>query len=96
MLLKQGWRRDSLKAGDQVSVEGSAAKDGSHIANARTKFRRMACRERPGFKLQIAGWRERGGSGNRGARRVGFRFIRGLLRRRQGSHCQHHRQNARA
>ena len=35
VLLKQGWRRDSLKAGDQVSVEGSLAKDGSKSANAR-------------------------------------------------------------
>ena len=36
VLLKQGWRRDSLKPGDQVSVEGAAAKDGSHSANARS------------------------------------------------------------
>ena len=36
VLLKQGWRRDSLKPGDQVSVEGSAAKDGSKSANARS------------------------------------------------------------
>src|SRR5216110_2215377 len=36
VLLKQGWRRDSLKAGDQVSVEGSKARDGSSTANART------------------------------------------------------------
>ena len=35
VLLKQGWRRDSLKAGDQVTVEGSLAKDGSKSANAR-------------------------------------------------------------
>lgn len=35
VLLKQGWRRDSLKAGDQVTVEGSMAKDGSKSANAR-------------------------------------------------------------
>ena len=35
VLLKQGWRRDSLKAGDVVSVEGSLAKDGSKSANAR-------------------------------------------------------------
>ena len=26
VLLKQGWRKDSLKAGDQVTVEGSRAK----------------------------------------------------------------------
>ena len=36
VLVKQGWRKDSLKAGDQVSVEGSAAKDGSNSANARS------------------------------------------------------------
>jgi hypothetical protein len=35
VLLKQGWRRDSLKVGDQVTVEGSMAKDGSKSANAR-------------------------------------------------------------
>jgi hypothetical protein len=35
-LLKQGWKRDSLKAGDQVTVEGSRNKDGSNTANART------------------------------------------------------------
>src|SRR5437773_3083460 len=34
VLLKQGWRKDSLKAGDQVYVEGSLAKDGSKSANA--------------------------------------------------------------
>jgi hypothetical protein len=35
VLLKQGWRRDSLKEGDQVTVEGNLAKDGSKSANAR-------------------------------------------------------------
>lgn len=35
VLLKEGWRRDSLKAGDTVTVEGSRAKDGSFSANAR-------------------------------------------------------------
>ena len=35
VLLKQGWRRDSLKEGDEVTVEGSRAKDGSASANAR-------------------------------------------------------------
>jgi len=35
VLLKQGWRKDSLKAGDQVTVEGSRAKDGSTTGNAR-------------------------------------------------------------
>src|SRR5437588_12842594 len=35
VLVKQGWRRDSLKVGDVVTVEGSLAKDGSKTANAR-------------------------------------------------------------
>lgn len=34
-LLRQGWRKDSLKVGDQVTVEGSRNKDGSNTANAR-------------------------------------------------------------
>ncbi len=34
VLLKQGWKRDSLKAGDQVTVDGARAKDGSNTANA--------------------------------------------------------------
>jgi uncharacterized protein DUF6152 len=33
-LIRQGWRRSSLKEGDQVTVEGFAAKDGSNTANA--------------------------------------------------------------
>jgi len=36
VLLKQGWKKDSLKAGDQVTVDGSMAKDGSKTANARS------------------------------------------------------------
>lgn len=35
VLLKQGWRKDSLKEGDHVTVEGSRAKDDSTSANAR-------------------------------------------------------------
>jgi hypothetical protein len=35
-LRKLGWRSDSLKIGNQVSVEGYLAKDGSKMANART------------------------------------------------------------
>lgn len=34
VLLKQGWKKDSLKVGDQVTVDGSRAKDGSNTANA--------------------------------------------------------------
>jgi hypothetical protein len=33
-LLRLGWKRDSLKAGDAVIVEGSRARDGSNLANA--------------------------------------------------------------
>jgi len=35
-LMRNGWRRDTLKLGDVVSVEGSLAKDGSPTGNART------------------------------------------------------------
>jgi hypothetical protein len=33
-LLRLGWKRDSLKAGDVITVEGSLARDGSPLANA--------------------------------------------------------------
>jgi hypothetical protein len=36
LLLRNGWRRDTLKPGDGIIVEGSAAKDGSKRANAKT------------------------------------------------------------
>ena len=35
VLTRQGWRRDSLKVGDTVTVEGYMAKDGARLANAR-------------------------------------------------------------
>jgi hypothetical protein len=35
-LARQGWRRDSLKIGDLITVEGSRAKDGSFTMNARS------------------------------------------------------------
>ena len=35
-LMRQGWTRNSMKVGDQVTVEGSRAKDGSNIGNARS------------------------------------------------------------
>ena len=35
-LLRQGWKRDSLKIGDLVTFEGSLARDGSNLVNART------------------------------------------------------------
>lgn len=33
-LLRLGWKRDSLKPGDLITVEGSLARDGSPLANA--------------------------------------------------------------
>ena len=33
-LLHRGWKRTELKTGDQVTVEGYRAKDGSNVANA--------------------------------------------------------------
>jgi len=35
-LMRQGWTRNSLKVGDEVTVDGSMAKDGSKIANAKS------------------------------------------------------------
>jgi hypothetical protein len=35
-LLRRGWKKMELKKGDQVTVDGYAAKDGSNVANART------------------------------------------------------------
>lgn len=35
-LLHRGWKRTELNKGDQVTVEGYRAKDGSNVANART------------------------------------------------------------
>jgi hypothetical protein len=35
ILNRLGWRHDSLKIGDQVTVEGFSAKDGSKSANAK-------------------------------------------------------------
>jgi len=31
-----GWSRSTLKIGDQINVEGRAARDGTNLANART------------------------------------------------------------
>jgi len=36
LLLRNGWRKDTIKPGDMITVAGSAAKDGSNLANART------------------------------------------------------------
>ena len=35
-LMRQGWTRNSMKIGDVVTVEGSRAKDGTLIGNARS------------------------------------------------------------
>ena len=35
-LVRNGWTRKSLTVGDEVTVQGSQAKDGSNMANART------------------------------------------------------------
>jgi hypothetical protein len=36
VLRRNGWLRNALEAGDLVTVEGSRARDGSWLANART------------------------------------------------------------
>lgn len=36
VLTRNGWGRNTLKVGDQVTVNGSMAKDGANLANART------------------------------------------------------------
>ena len=36
ILVRRGWARDSIKIGDSVTVNGSLAKDGSHMLNATT------------------------------------------------------------
>jgi hypothetical protein len=35
-LVRAGWKRDSMKAGDMVTVEARRARDGSNRANAQT------------------------------------------------------------
>ena len=35
-LMRAGWTRNTMKIGDEVTVEGSLAKDGSHTGNARS------------------------------------------------------------
>jgi hypothetical protein len=35
-LMRQGWRADSLKQGDQITIEGTRAKNGTNTCNART------------------------------------------------------------
>jgi len=35
-LVRRGWSRTSLKPGDRITISGYLAKDGSHLANARS------------------------------------------------------------
>lgn len=35
-LLRSGWKRDSLKNDDLITVDGSLARDGSHLVNAKS------------------------------------------------------------
>ena len=35
-LISRGWKRGELKAGDQITVEGFGAKNGTNVANATT------------------------------------------------------------
>ena len=35
-LFRRGWRKDSLRAGDRITVDAFRAKDGSNTANAST------------------------------------------------------------
>jgi hypothetical protein len=37
-LMRQGWNRNSLKAGQVVTINGFLSKDQSHVANARSVF----------------------------------------------------------
>ena len=34
-LIRRGWTRNSLKAGDHITIDGYLAKDGSHLADGR-------------------------------------------------------------
>jgi len=34
-LMRQGWTRNTMKVGDEVTAEGSQAKDGANVGNAR-------------------------------------------------------------
>jgi hypothetical protein len=36
MLMRRGWSRTTLRVGDKITVSGYLAKDGSHMANARS------------------------------------------------------------
>ena len=59
-LIRAGWRKDSLKVGDQITVEGFLAKDGTNTANARSVML-------PDGKKVFSGSADDGGPGGRGA-----------------------------
>jgi hypothetical protein len=52
-LQRRGWRRETLKIGEQVTVAGSLAKNGSKRMNART-VTMVATGARPGETLDAA------------------------------------------
>jgi len=52
-LQRRGWRRDTLKIGEEVTVEGSLAKNGAKRINARTVIL-TATGGRPGETLDAA------------------------------------------
>ena len=57
-LSRSGWTRASLKAGDEVEIDGFLAKDGTHTANARSVTL-------PGGKKVFAGSADDGGPNSR-------------------------------
>jgi hypothetical protein len=59
-LTRNGWSKDSLKIGDQVTVDGFRAKDGTNTCNARSV-------KLPSGKSVFAGSAEDGGPSKRAA-----------------------------
>jgi Family of unknown function (DUF6152) len=59
-LTRQGWTRTSLKAGDEVTVEGFRAKDGTNTVNSRSV-------KLPDGRSVFAGSADDGGPNRRGA-----------------------------
>jgi hypothetical protein len=57
-LTRQGWSKDSLKIGDQVTIDGFRAKDGTNTCNARSV-------KLPSGKNVFAGSAEDGGPSKR-------------------------------
>jgi len=57
-LTRQGWSKDSLKIGDQVTIDGFRAKDGTNTCNARSV-------KLPSGKSVFAGSAEDGGPSKR-------------------------------